>query len=117
MLEGIATAVVTLGIVIGIIYLSFVFTKQLSKHHVGQVKSRYMKVYDKITVGQDRSAAVVQVGDRYFLIGVTAHQVNLIAELEEEGLIPLPEESPDFPNGSDYFKTMMKKLEEKRKKR
>ena len=79
-----------------IIYLSYVFSKYVGRGMNRGGNSRYMRVLDQLMVGQDRYVAVVQVGDKYLLIGVTSQQVSLLQELDSEDLIPL---SPTSGNG------------------
>ena len=76
-----------------------------------QVEKQEMDVtIDQITLGQDRHVAIVQVGGKYLLIGVTSGQVNVLSELRDEELFPL---EPDTEEGSTKipdFKSMMEKL-------
>ena len=66
-------------------------------------------------LGQSRAVSVVQVGDRYFLIGIAEKQINILAELEEEGLVPLKIEEPMNQAAIPDFKELMRRLEEARK--
>lgn len=117
MLEGLLTAVGTLCVVVLVIYLSYVFTRRLAKGAIGRSQSQYMRLCDQMGVGQDRSVAVIQVGDRYFLIGIAANQINILSELEEEGLIPLRGDEVSQSGNAPDFKEIMNMLGDKLNKK
>ncbi len=99
-----------------IIYLSYLASKYIGKGMGKLQNSRYMRLIDQITVGQERHIAVLQVGDRYLLVGITAGQINILSEIREEDLLPLSPESegegkkvPDFKTFVDKFSDVTKK--------
>ena len=115
MLSGIFTAISTLCIVAVIIYFSYVAAKLVAKGSVRASHSKYMRMVDQMPVGQNRAVSVIQVGDRYFLLGIAEKQIDMLAELEEEGLIPLEIEDAAFPTAMHVFKERMHKLGEAKK--
>ncbi len=109
MLKGIFTAIFTLLVVIGILYLAYIVTKYIGNGVSVKARSGCMQVRDQIPLGKDRSAAIVQIGERYFFIGITGGQISLLSELEEEDLDSLnASELPDkqYPD----FRDMMDKI-------
>ena len=48
-----------------------------------------MRMLDQMIVGQNRTLAVVQAGDRYLLLGVGPERIDMLLELSEEELIPI----------------------------
>lgn len=115
MLGGILTAVGTLCIVVLIIYLSYVAARLVAKGSVRAGHSQYMRMVDQLPVGQDRSVSVIQVGDRYFLLGIAEKKIGMLAELEEEGLIPLQEEGSVSQAPVPDFKDLLGRLGDARK--
>ena len=87
-MPGYLTAVVTFLMAAGIIYLSYLCSKYLGKGLAKTGRSRYMRMVDQMVVGQNRTLAIVQVGDRYLLLGAGQEQVQTLAELSEEDLVP-----------------------------
>ncbi len=110
MLSGILTAIGTLCIVALIIYFSYVAAKLVAKGSFKAGRSRYMRMVDQMPVGQNRAVSVIQVGDRYFLLGIAEKGIDMLAELEEEGLIPLLAEEPDARASMPDFRDLMSKL-------
>lgn len=109
MAKGILTAIGTLLIVVLILYLAYVCTKFIGRGMGLKAGSRCMRIRDQIAMGRDRSAVIVQIGTRFFLVGITTSQISLLAELEEEDLIPFqdPEtEEKPYPD----FKVLMDKI-------
>ena len=93
-----------------IIYLSYLASKYIGKGMSRAGSSQYMRLIDQITLGQDRHMAIVQVGGKYLLVGVTSGQVNVLSEIQDDNLFPL---EPDTEEGSTKipdFKSMMEKL-------
>ena len=93
-----------------IIYLSYRASKYIGKGMSRAGSSQYMRLIDQITLGQDRHMAIVQVGGKYLLVGVTSGQVNVLSEIQDDELFPL---EPDAQEGASMipdFKSMMEKL-------
>ncbi|MCI8292735.1 MAG: flagellar biosynthetic protein FliO [Hespellia sp.] len=102
--------IVTFVVVVLIIYLSYLASKYIGKGLSRSSSSTYMRLVDQITLGQDRHAAIVQVGSKFLLIGVTAGQIQVLTELTEEELLPLgpgPEDDEKMPLD---FRAIMEKL-------
>lgn len=115
MAKGIFTAIGTLIIVALILYLAYVSTKFIGKGVSLKARSGCMRIRDQIAMGRDRSAAIVQIGTRFFLIGITASQISLLSEVDEEDLIPFEEpdtEEKPYPD----FKELLDKIGRGKKK-
>ena len=57
-----------------------------------------LKVLARLTLGRDQALAIVQAGERYFLLGVTASAISTLAELTgEEAEVWLKREEPPAP--------------------
>lgn len=82
-------AVLTFLLAALIIYLSYICSKYLGKGLVRSSSSQYMRMLDQMIVGQNRTLVIVQAGERYLLLGVSPEQIQTLAELSEEELIPL----------------------------
>ena len=109
--------IVTFIVVILIIYGSYIASKYIGKGLSKSSSSRYMRLIDQITLGQDRHIAIIQVSGRYLLVGITAGQIHVLSELQDEELFPLaPDEDEGGANALD-FKAMMEKLGDLGKKR
>lgn len=109
--------IATFIIVAFIIYLSYIASKYLGKGMSKGSNSRYMRLIDQLTLGQDRHIAVIQVGGKYLLVGVTAGQISILSEVKDEELFPLtPEEGGDGGEVPD-FRKMLGKLNDLGKKR
>ena len=115
MAKGIFTAIGTLLVVILILYLTYVVTKYIGRGVGMKTRSGCMRVRDQIMLGKDRSAAIVQIGTRFFLIGVAGAQISILSELEEEDLIPL--QDPEVPEKAyPDFKELLDKIGKGKKK-
>ncbi len=99
-----------------IIYFSYVCTKYIGKGMNKRSLSSYMRVVDQIMIGQDRYIAIVQVGERYLLVGITAGQINLLSELQEKDLLMLSSNTDGTQVNAKSFKEMIEKMGNFRKK-
>lgn len=105
--------ILAIAAVIAVIYGSYAVSKYIA---VGASKvngARYMKVIDRIPVGQDRSILILQIGDKRYLVGNTQHSIELLRELGEEDLIDLKKENfrqlPERESFRQVLDTWMKK--------
>lgn len=89
MMKGMLTAIGTLIIVVAILYLAYVATKYIGKGVGLKTRSGCMQIKDQLILGKDRSAAIVQIGTRFFLIGIAGTQISFLSELDEDDLVPL----------------------------
>lgn len=113
MLKGIFSAVFTLAVIILILYLTYVCTKMIGKNSIHRGKSRYIKIVDQIVLAQDKSVAIVQVGEQYHLIGIASGQITMLSEVDESQLIPLT--TSETTQQPPDFKELLLKLGNKRK--
>ena len=89
-------AIGTLIAVVVILYGSYMASKYIGRGMAKSSSSLYMRLLDQITLGQDRHIAIIQVGGKYLLVGVTAGQIQVLSELDDDELIQL---SPDNIEG------------------
>jgi len=117
MLEGVATAIGTLFIIVIILYLAYVCTKYIGKSaRLRQFggSSRHIAVIDQMILGQDSSVAIVKVQDRVLLLGITSDQISLLTELEDDGSFTFPEMGTTAGQGID-FKDIIDKIRDRKK--
>ena len=100
----------TFVIVACIIYLSYLASKYVGRGMCKGSNSRYMRLIDQVTLGQDRHVAIMQVGGKYLLVGVTSGQISLLSEILDDDLFPLEPDEEEGTGKIPDFKTMMDKL-------
>lgn len=88
-LVALARVTVSLLVVLGVVVLA----ARLARRAQGRRGLRGLRVLHRTPLSREASVAVVALGARGMLIGVTAHQVSLLAELEAAELASL--EAPD----------------------
>lgn len=107
----------TVVVVAFIIYLSYLASKYLGRGIAKSSSSRYMRLIDQITLGQERYIAIVQVSGKYLLVGITAGQINILSELSDEELYPLAPEDENGEARTPDFRGMLDKLNDLGRKR
>lgn len=110
------SVIVTFAIAALIIYLSYVASKYIGKAANRSSSSRYMRLIDQITIGQDRHIAIMQAGDKYLLVGITSGQINVLREMKEEELILLSPDEDQTNIQTPNFKEFFEKLGNAKKK-
>ena len=49
----------------------------------GRLQGRYIRVLDEVTLGPNRGVAVVEIGGKALIVGVTDHQISMLGELTD----------------------------------
>ena len=74
--------------VILVMGLAYFFTKYVVGRNVpmtfGGIGRNMMHVIAQITLGRDRQVVLIQVGERYYLLGSTANEISLLSEISAE---------------------------------
>ncbi len=89
----------TLGgfaLVISLILIAFFVARKIApQYFTRHASQKNLKVIETLAVGEKRSVAVIQLGDKCFLIGNTPHQITLLSQLEDSfSMAAEPEKAP-----------------------
>lgn len=115
-LESLGPLVLTLAIVIFVIYLSYLFSRRIAVGAAGFSKAKYMKIIDRIIVGQDKYIAIVQIGSSHLLVSITATSIKILKELNNEDIVEFMESENNKPALSESFKDTILKVMSKKEK-
>lgn len=96
--------------VVLIIGLAYWFTRYVGRHGMpgGFQADKRMAVLAQLSLGRDQRLAAVQVAGRYFLLGITAGQITLLAELTEEEAAQW--QVPRTPEGQTGFRDALREV-------
>ena len=101
--------------VVAVAVLAYLFTRYVAGRGAGTMGlsggSEQFKVLCRLSLGREQSAALVRAGERYLLLGVTASQVSLLAELTQEearALYAPKADQPAPPSFSEALRTVLK---------
>ena len=87
---GLASVLKTAGalfLILAILFIGFWFLRKYGPAlGVGGVKKAGLELIGQLPLGPKRGLAVVRFEGRTLVLGVTEHQINLVAELPENGL-------------------------------
>ncbi len=95
------TAVGMLLTVIAILFLAYYGTRIVAKFRLGNFKvpvkeNKNMQIIDQLILGQDIRLVLVQVGERYLLLGISSGAISTLAQLDpEEAQLWLHEKDSD----------------------
>lgn len=109
MIEQIGSALAVLLIFILVLYGSYVCTKKVAKLSYRGSQSRYMKMEDRLMLGQEQYLAIVTVGEKRYLIGVTGGGISVLSEVSEDELLEVPTEIKGLASNIS-FKDLMTKF-------
>ncbi|MCM1523084.1 MAG: flagellar biosynthetic protein FliO [Ruminococcus sp.] len=84
--------ILVIAVMIGVIFLM--------KWLLGRISgstgtSAGLKMISCISVGQDRSVAVVKAGEQYLLLGITPGGISMLCRLEDEDIVLIESGSPE----------------------
>ncbi len=84
---------------VAVLLAAYLVTKLLGSKLSYSSTARHIKIMDRVFISSDKSICIVQIGKRYFVLGVTNHHIDAISELEESDLLPISmEENVPFQN-------------------
>ena len=77
-------AIVCIVVVLGMSYwvTRFVAGRGLLKGGIGRSGSGQIKVVEQYMLGRDQRLVVVQVGEKHYLLGITANNISMLSEIE-----------------------------------
>ncbi|NLK63602.1 MAG: flagellar biosynthetic protein FliO [Tissierellia bacterium] len=93
-----------IGIIL-VLYLTYYCTKWLSAKTALNIKSKYMNVVDKLMLGQNNFITILEINRKYYLVGITEKEINILKELDDFYPVPDNKEiSPKFNNIFNKYK-------------
>ncbi len=105
MREYIKVLLMLLGF-IAILYAASLTTKFIGKKYAKLGHSEFIQIIDHLMLGKEKDMYIVQIGKRFFLIGVS-NNIEVLAEIEHDDLIAVDaKQENEF---SDFFGKYIKK--------
>ena len=119
MLGGIFTAIVVLVIVVLILYGAFWATKFIGQGYAAASSSRNLNIVEQVTIGHDKSIAVVKAGESFYLVGITPGSINLISKIDEDDRMDFEKtfytDKMDLNSAKPPFKEVFEKMKSRKK--
>ncbi|WP_374049899.1 MULTISPECIES: flagellar biosynthetic protein FliO [unclassified Sedimentibacter] len=76
-------------------FLTYYSTKWLSAKTSIGMKSKYINIVDKIMLGQNKFLAIAEINGKFYLIGITEKNINVLRELDD--FYPATDEITEHP--------------------
>ena len=95
-----------------ILFLAYWATKVLARGYAAGGTGHMIEVLDRMGLGQEKQLLVVKAADKVLLLGVTAHHIEKLEELDA-GALP---QTPPSPQGGAFFAALKSALEQKKGK-
>ena len=86
MFDGVIPLIIALAAVGVVLYLSYLFSRYLAIGAAKVNESKYIKIIDRIVLGQDRIILIAEIGGKYYLIGSSAQSIQILTELDEKSI-------------------------------
>ena len=111
-MRGFLTVATTLVIVAAILFFAWWFTRKLATGTAfrSAQQSEYMKIIDRIPVTQDKAIIIVRAGENHYMIGVSQAGLSLLAQIDEDDLLPIPPVVYEPTLGDVNFKDILQKI-------
>jgi len=90
-----------------VIFLAYWVTKIIAVKYVKISSGRYMRVLDRVSLGQDRYLALVSVNGRVYVLGITGKSISKLCEFNQEEL-PQEEALPNKDFASFFTQSLSK---------
>lgn len=72
-------------VMLAVIVAAYVATKYLAGRG-GRVQNRHIRILDRMMLSRDKHIALIEVGDKRLLIGVTNQSINVLGDIDRESL-------------------------------
>lgn len=99
--------------IILILFLTYIASKYISKKVPMANNGGNIRIVERMALAQDKFLAVIEISNKYYLIGVSSNNINLLKELDDYE--PPKQENGDF-DFSKVTKILGKKSNVKEKK-
>ena len=107
------SALGSLIVVILVVVLAFVTSRWYAKKISGGGfvgSGRHIKVVDRVALGQTAGLAIVEVGGKYYFVGISERKVELLCELDDYARFV---GEMDDPAPSEPFSSVLRKFMDK----
>lgn len=95
-----------------VVVMAYFASKFLSGRFKAQVSSNGGRILENLALGPNKSVCAVELGGKVMILGVTEHQVNLIAEIDDlEEIDRLRRQSVINPVNAGTFSDQLSALE------
>lgn len=91
--------------IIGLIFLTYYASRWLNKRMYNS-KGKSIKIVEREMLSQDKYLAVVKVGSKLMMIGVTGHHIDKICDLEESDLCSYLTEKQEVTHSNSFFENL-----------
>ena len=95
-----------------ILFLAYWATRVLARGYAANGTGHMIEVLDRMGLGQDKQLLVVKAAGKVLLLGVTAHHIEALEELDAGALPP----APASPSGGAFFAALKGALEQRKGK-
>ena len=112
MLSNVIQLVVILIIFILVLVATYFTTKWIGKSGAIQASSPNIRVKETYKIAPNKYIQIIELGDKYYAIGVSKDNITFLTELSEEQLDLTPIESS---KGSGSFKDFFEKVRKEKK--
>lgn len=72
-----------------VLWGAYAASKWLAARSAVNFSSKFMKIIDRVQLTRDAFLCIIQIGERYFLAGISSGNINLLSEIFEEDLIQM----------------------------
>lgn len=71
-----------LFIFVFVLFLAYLTTRLIGKHSGFKSAGKSIKILERVSLGQDKSLAVVAIGDKGFILGITGQTITNLGEAD-----------------------------------
>jgi len=100
-------------VMVAVLVAVYFVTKYISKKG-GRFKSRYIRMIDCIMVGRDKHVALIEVGDKTLLIGITNQSIQTLADINGETIKSCSDAAQE-PSPKGFFSMIQNYIEKMKK--
>ena len=101
-------------VMIAVLFGAYYTTKFISSKSTRMTKNKYIRVIDRMIVSKDKQIVLLEVGDKFFLVGFTNQAINVIGTFDDDSIQIDSDKKQDVTKKGvvSFITTLVKKAKE-----
>lgn len=93
-----------------VVVMAYLTSRYVSKRYASMAMGKYMRVVDRLVIGQGQQLLLVETGDVIICLGVSGQHIEKLCQLSKGELVEMIRTQPEGDFAGVLFEVIKKKL-------